>query len=64
MVLAGSSSEADKHSCVVVGLATEFRADAVAVLHSKSDAFQIYSRCVDYITVRLPLFPVTIQTNL
>ena len=44
--LTGCSSEDDKHGCVAVGVDTVLRADTVAVLRSKSDGFQVYSRCV------------------
>lgn len=44
LVVEGCSSEDDNHGCVVLGLATVFKADAVAVLRSKSNSFQIYSR--------------------
>ena len=46
LLLTWCSSEDDKHGCAVVGAGTVFRADTVAVLRSKSDGFQVYSRCV------------------
>lgn len=44
MNMVGCSSEDDRHGCVAVGLDTRCSLDTVAVLRSKSDGFQIYSR--------------------